>query len=279
MKGIVIFIVLLLCTSFLHAQDITEKVVIGHQYNADSVRAELDKLSYFTLFRDNYFIGGTTLGHRPTSTNSDVKFQISVAQRLTKSMLPFNSFLFIMYTQKTFWNVFQKSLPMHDMNFNPGIGFGHFIVHHDKYIGRGYLIYEHESNGRDSTQSRSWNRFTFSASVDFTRNWNLQFKIWIPFMISDNNKDILKYKGLFQLAGHYSTTNNRFRFGALFTKRKDWLGFNTQLGVYYKFNNNENQYLYLQYYNGYGEDLLDYNKYHNMIRIGFVITPRDFSIY
>ena len=166
MKRSLFVLSLLCCLLTVQAQDITEKVVIGQTYNADSVRKELDKLSYFTLFRDNYFIGGTTLGHRPTSTNSDVKFQLSVAQRLTKSMLPFNSFLFIMYTQKTFWNVFQKSLPMHDMNFNPGIGFGHFIVHHDKYIGKGYLIYEHESNGRDSTQSRSWNRITLSASVD-----------------------------------------------------------------------------------------------------------------
>lgn len=48
-------------------------------YNPDSVRAELDKRPYFTLFKDNYFAGGTTLGHKPTGTNSDVKFQISIS--------------------------------------------------------------------------------------------------------------------------------------------------------------------------------------------------------
>lgn len=278
MKKGFILLLFLFCGLMGYAQKFVDKVV-KNTYNPDSVRAELDRLPYFTLFRDNYFIGGTTLGHRPSSTNSDVKFQISVAQRLTKSFLPFNSYLFIMYTQKTFWNVFQKSLPMHDMNFNPGIGFGHLIVYHDKFIGKGYLIYEHESNGRDSIQSRSWNRITLSATVDFNHNWNMQFKIWAPFLISGNNKDILKYKGLFQIASHYSMTDNKFRFGILLTKRKDWTSFNTQIDVCYKFNNNENQYIYLQYYNGYGEDLLDYNKYHNMLRVGFVITPRDFSIF
>ena len=65
------------------------------EYNADSVRAVLDKAPYFSLFKDNYFVGGTTIGHKPTAANSDVKFQLSIAQRLTKSKLPFDTYLFI----------------------------------------------------------------------------------------------------------------------------------------------------------------------------------------
>ena len=40
-----------------------------------------------------------------------------------------------------------------------------------------------------------------------------------------------------------------------------------------------NQYFFLQYYNGFGENLLEYNKFKSMIRIGFVIKPSDFSLY
>ena len=40
-----------------------------------------------------------------------------------------------------------------------------------------------------------------------------------------------------------------------------------------------NQYIYLQYYNGYGEGLLAYNQFHNYLRIGFVIKPRHVSIF
>lgn len=252
---------------------------LSERYNADSVRAELDKRPYFTLFKDNYFVGGIPLGTKPTGANSDVKFQLSISQRLTKSRLPFDTYLFIQYTQKAFWNVFQESLPMRDLNFNPGIGLGHLIVHKNKYIGKAYLMLEHESNGKDSINSRSWNKVSFFGSVILNKNWELQAKTWIPIIDSDNNRDILKYNGIFQIGLNYRTDNQRLQCGAIFTQRKAWFGFNTQIEVSYKFNEKENQYLFVQFYNGYGENLLEYNKYKNMIRVGFVIKPKDFSIY
>lgn len=252
---------------------------LSERYNADSVRAELDKRPYFTLFKDNYFVGGIPLGTKPTGANSDVKFQLSISQRLTKSRLPFDTYLFIQYTQKAFWNVFQESLPMRDLNFNPGIGLGHLIVHKNKYIGKAYLMLEHESNGKDSINSRSWNKVSFFCSVILNKNWELQAKTWIPIIDSDNNRDILKYNGIFQIGLNYRTDNQRLQCGAIFTQRKAWFGFNTQIEVSYKFNERENQYLFVQFYNGYGENLLEYNKYKNMIRVGFVIKPKDFSIY
>lgn len=283
MKRIVISLMLSVLASVLSAQEkkgetIGERIM-ANAYNADSVRAVLDKAPYFTLFKDNYFVGGTTIGHKPTAVNSDVKFQLSISQRLTKSKLPFDTYLFIQYTQKAFWNVFQESLPMKDLNFNPGIGLGHLIIHHNKYIGKGYLMLEHESNGKDSTASRSWNKITLAAAVRLSSNWEAQFKTWIPIVDGENNKDLLKYTGIFQVAGNYRTDNRRFNCGLILTKRKTWTSFNTQIELSYKFNQRENQYLFLQYYNGYGENLLEYNQFKHMIRIGFVIKPSDFSLY
>lgn len=277
MKKIKVLLLMLCLSTSLSAQ------ILGNTpaetYNADSVRAVLDKMPYFTLFKDNYFIGGTTIGKKPTADNSDVKFQLSISQRLTKSKLPFDTYLFIQYTQKAFWNVFQNSLPMRDLNFNPGIGLGHLIIRENKYIGKSYLMLEHESNGRDSIDSRSWNKLSLALALMINKNWEMQFSTWVPFVDGANNKDLLKYKGIFQLAGNYRTNNRRFNCGLILTKRKTWLSFNTQLEVSYKFNNKENQYFFLQYYNGYGENLLDYNKFKSMLRIGFVIKPQDFSIY
>ncbi len=195
MKRIVMLLLLFLQVCSLSAQEkggetIGEKIV-ANAYNADSVRAVWDKMPYFTLFKDNYFIGGTTLGGKPTSVNSDVKFQLSIAQRLTKSKLPFDTYLFIQYTQKAFWNVFQESLPMKDLNFNPGIGLGHLIVYRNKCIGKGYLMLEHESNGKDSTASRSWNKLTFAVAVSFSQNWEAQFKTWIPVVDANTTKTCL----------------------------------------------------------------------------------------
>ena len=36
---------------------------------------------------------------------------------------------------------------------------------------------------------------------------------------------------------------------------------------------------FMLYYNGYGENLLDYNKFHSRLRIGLLIKPRWYSDY
>lgn len=280
MKRFIILVCMCFFVSLSWGQILEEKNVdVKVRYNADSVRAVLDKMPYFTLFRDNCFSGGIPLGTKPTGHNSDVKFQLSISQRLTKSKLPFDSYLFIQYTQKAFWDVFRESLPMRDLNFNPGIGLGHLIIRHNKYIGKAYLMLEHESNGRDSIDSRSWNKITLSCALVLNDNWETQFKTWIPIIDGENNKDILKYNGIFQFAVNYRTCNKRLQIGALITQRKAWFGFNTQLELSYKFNKRENQFFLIQYYNGYGENLLEYNQYKNMLRVGFVIKPQDFSLY
>lgn len=280
MKRFIILVCMCFFVSLSWGQILEEKNVdVKVRYNADSVRSVLDKMPYFTLFRDNYFSGGIPLGTKPTGHNSDVKFQLSISQRLTKSKLPFDSYLFIQYTQKAFWDVFRESLPMRDLNFNPGIGLGHLIIRHNKYIGKAYLMLEHESNGRDSIDSRSWNKITLSCALVLNDNWETQFKTWIPIIDGENNKDILKYNGIFQFAVNYRTCNKRLQIGALITQRKAWFGFNTQLELSYKFNKRENQFFFIQYYNGYGENLLEYNQYKNMLRVGFVIKPQDFSLY
>ena len=55
------------------------------EFNADSIRKEFDEAPHFSLYKDNYFTIGTAIGPRPSATNSDVKFQVSISQRLTKS--------------------------------------------------------------------------------------------------------------------------------------------------------------------------------------------------
>lgn len=252
---------------------------IGPDYNADSVRRELERGSYFTLFKDNYFIGGMPLGQKIKSENSNVKFQLSISQRLTKSILPFDTYLFLQFSQKTIWNVFEKSLPMRDLNFNPGIGLGHLIIHQNRYIGKAIVMLEHESNGKDSTASRSWNKVSFGLNLMLSHNVDIQTKVWIPIIDGENNRNILKYNGIGHLGINYHTHNKRFHAGLLATWRTSSFSFNTQWELSFKLNKKENQFLFVQYYNGYGENLLDYDRYKSVIRLGFVIKPLDFSIY
>ncbi len=273
---------------FAQEKESTNKIIALYEkmssrrpmFNADSVRRVIDNRPYFTMFKDNYFLGGFPVNKQPTDMNSDVKFQLSISQRITKSKLPFDTYLFIMYTQKAFWNVFQESMPMHDLNFNPGIGLAHLIIHENRYIGKAMLLLEHESNGKDSIWSRSWNKITLGASVLVNKNLELQLKTWIPIIDSDNNRDILNYAGIFQFSADFMTTNRNFSAAAIITKRQGWnMNFNTVVELSYKFRKKENQYFFLQYYNGYAENLLDYNKFKSMLRLGFVIKPTDFSFF
>ncbi len=122
--------------------------------NVDSVKKAFDDAPYFGLYKDNYFIFGPSVGMKPTKYNTDVKFQISISQRLTKRTLPLGSYLYLFYTQKCFWDVLRKSFPMTDLNFNPGIGLTKPLFVKDRFIGKVSLILEHESNGRNGDESR-----------------------------------------------------------------------------------------------------------------------------
>lgn len=279
---ITLAITLLCAASSLHAQ-VTE-VDYGrypeHHFNTDSVRAELDNGPYFTLFKDNYFVAGLPLNEKPTGANSDVKFQISIAQRLTKSTLPFHTYLFLAYSQKVFWNVFQESLPMRDLNFNPGIGLTKLLISRDKLIGKVTLMIEHESNGRDSTASRSWNKISLSGSIYVTPNLMVHAKTWIPIVDGENNKDILKYCGIFQSGLQYISNNKRFGFGVTAVKRSGWnMKYNVIIELNYRLFRKENQFAFLQFYAGRGEGLLDYKEKHVRLRAGLVIKPKFFSEY
>lgn len=245
----------------------------------DSLRREFDNGPYFGLYKDNYFTVGTTVGvQKPSRTNSDVKFQISIAQKLTRSVLPWHTYIFLMYTQKTFWNVFEKSLPMHDLNFNPGIGWTKPFFNKDRYVGKLTLLLEHESNGRDSIQSRSWNRISIGGSVLIDPWIMVHGKVWIPIIDGQNNRDILKYCGIYQTGVEIATPDRKFIWDITFVKRKGWnLNFNTIFEFSWRFHKKSNQYFFLQYYNGYGESLLDYNKFHSRLRVGIVIKPKFFS--
>lgn len=244
----------------------------------DSIRKELDYGPYYGLYKDNYFTVGTQPFAKPTSTNSDVKFQLSFMFRLTEATLPWKSYLFLMYTQKTFWNVFQNSLPMRDINFNPGIGWAKPFFSKDRYMGKLTLLLEHESNGRDEEASRSWNKISLCGSTIIDEWLMVHAKFWIPLIDGSENRDILKYCGIYQGGVMVTTPNKEWSWGLTWVKRQGWnLNMNTIWEVSWRVSDKMNLNLYAQYYNGYGENLIDYKQFHSRLRVGLVFKPKFFS--
>ncbi len=248
--------------------------------DADSIKRDFSDQPYFGLYKDNYFIFGPSVGPKPTKQNTNIKFQISIAQRLTRASLPWGTYFYLFYTQKCFWNVLENSMPMTDLNFNPGLGLTKPLFVKNRYIGKLTFILEHESNGRDSIQSRSWNRAALAANVIVTKNLMVHGKIWVPIVDGENNRDIVDYCGFWQAGFQVLSDNRRFNAGLTFVKRKGWnLNGNVIIDLSYRIFKRDNQYLFLQYYNGYGEGLLEYNKFHSQLRLGLLIKPRLFSDY
>ena len=244
----------------------------------DSLKNEFLNAPYFGLYKDNYFTVGTTVGKKPDKHNSDVKFQLSIAQRLTKTTLPLNSYLFIAFSIKAMWNVFENSLPMRDLNFNPGLGWSFPFFSKGRYAGKFTFMIEHESNGRDGEESRSWNKISFAGSTLVNEWLMVHSKFWIPIVDGENNRDILKYSGIYQGGLAVTTPNQRFGWALTLVKRKGWnLNFNTILEFNWRIFPKDNEYFFVQYYNGFGECMLDYNKFHSRIRVGMVIKPKFFS--
>lgn len=252
----------------------------GEELNADSIKQDFENQPYFGLYKDNYFVFGPPLGKKANSHNTNIKFQISVAQRLTKSTLPWGTYLYLFYTQKVFWNVLENSMPMTDLNFNPGIGLAKPLFVHDRYIGKLTFVIEHESNGRDGDESRSWNKISLGGSFMIDPNLMVHGKFWIPIVDGMNNKDILRYSGIYQMGMQVMSRNRRFNGAITLVKRKGWnLNYNTIVELGMRMWKDANEYFFIQYYNGYGEGLLDYKVFQTQIRFGIQIKPKLFSDY
>lgn len=238
-----------------------------------------DKLPAFAVYKDTYFVTGVPLNRKITNEAADVTFQISIRQRLTKSVLPFKTFAYLTYTQKSFWDIYAESSPFRDTNYNPGIGLGKYIFHNNKLVGAAFAQIRHESNGRDGIESRSWNYLSVSMKYFFNARFNLAGELWIPYVDGDNNQDLLDYRGLGYISLNYISNKQKWWLSADFNPRKGFGNVNTTMTASFRVSQKSNQFLFARFFQGYGESLMDYNKYTMNIRIGICIKPDFYNIF
>jgi phospholipase A1/A2 len=242
------------------------------------------------LYRPNYILPWS-YNHSPNSDmildtdrnaesqNVEAKFQISFKVKLWEDILGKNMDLWFAYTQLSFWQVYNKtfSSPFRESNYEPELLLN-FRTDYNLLGLRGRIInigINHQSNGRGQLLSRSWNRITASAGFE-RNNFNLLLKTWYRLPESrheDDNREILKYMGYGELWGTYYWKNHRFGImlrnnlrtsdnkGAI---QLDW-------SFPFPFIKKDRVSGYVQYFNGYGESLLDYDKSINRIGIGLML--------
>tara|TARA_Y100001963_G_scaffold99803_1_gene137378 strand:+ start:238 stop:1059 length:822 start_codon:yes stop_codon:yes gene_type:complete len=233
----------------------------------------LKRLPSFTIHKDNYFITGVPTHTGINKQTADAKYQVSFKQLLFRKKVPQDSYLFLKYTQKAFWNIYEFSSPFEEINFNPGIAYSkYFYDKRNNVNALATLSLEHESNGRDSIFSRSWNFVALEYHRTLSKKLVAGVKAWLPFYYKESNPDLMDYSGYAQLNFDYEFIPNKLYAQLMLQKGTswDWKGAARPRILYNPFNS-VNQFIMLEWFTGYDENLIEYNQYRSMIRIGFLL--------
>lgn len=262
--------------------DIKSRIELDRQELAmseDDIRRRIDSLPPFSIYKDNYLITGIPLNRGIKGETADAKIQVSIRHRLTTSRLPFDTFLYLTYTQKSFWSIYRQSAPFKDNNYNPGIGLGRYIIVDNQLTGAAFLSIEHESNGRDSLESRSTNWIGFSGKYFITSNLAVGLKVTIPYLLGEENSDLLDYRGAGYFSADYKTKNNHWWFSTTANPKNNLKALNLRLTAGYKIADRFNQYIFGELYSGSGDSLLDYKRKDVQLRLGICIKPDFYSVF
>ena len=212
----------------------------------------------------------------------EAKFQISFKFPVWYNVFGDNGHLFFAYTNQSYWQVYNKdaSSPFRETNHEPEV---FMLFNNDWKIGgftNSFLGFGavHQSNGQTTQLSRSWNRIYGSAVFD-KGPFALGLKVWwripedekedINSPDGDDNPDINRYMGNFELTGVYGLDEHRFTMllrNNLSSTNRGAVEFTWSYPII------GNLRIYTQYFNGYGESLIDYNADVERIGVGILLT-------
>lgn len=245
----------------------------------DTVRVMLREAPSFSIYKDNYFISGIPLDRKIDKHTADAKFQLSFKQRLKNEPLFWGTYVYLTYTQKSFWGIYRESSPFKETNYNPGLSFMKPLFTEDWLTGALVYEIEHESNGRDGDESRSWNFISAGYTHFFSKDFNAGLKLWLPFSYRDN-KDLMDYIGYGEAHLSWNTANQRLFFETRIRKSlRFWSKGSIESEFSWRPSVKKNFYLTLQWWQGYSESLISYQESESMLRVGISLKPEVLRIY
>lgn len=221
-------------------------------------------------------------GESGTLDETEVKYQLSFKLILSDDVLDTGGKLSFGYTQLSFWQFYNQriSSPFRETNYEPEMMLT--FSHERRLLGFTYrettFGFTHQSNGRSVPESRSWNRLYAQITAEHD-NFYLIFKPWYRLKESakeypldprgDDNPDIEDYLGHGELTAMYLfgqrtlavMWRSNFKSSHRGALQIDW---SVPLGDKVRG--------YVQYFNGYGESLIDYNRSSHRIGVGIMLT-------
>lgn len=201
-------------------------------------------------------------------------FQLSLKLQLLKMPLYFG------YTQRSYWQIYNsdESRPFRETNYDPEF-FYRYQPRAAFCPGCGAdLGFEHESNGREVAESRSWNR-SYLALYRQSGNSLVYLKAWYRIPESekktpddpkgDDNPDIARYLGHGELRIQHLLFDDHML--ALMLRGNSHSG-KGAVELNYSVPFRDYTYWSLYYFNGYGESLIDYDRSTQRIGIGVMLV-------
>lgn len=268
-----------------HAEGVVEKRLALERYSHDNPFV-------LTPHRPNYLLPAVytthpntiSLGEDENLQRTEVQFQLSLKVLVAENLIGQNGHLSFAYTNHSFWQAYNRdvSAAFRESIHEPEL----FITFENDWTILGArnsanrFILNHQSNGRSNEFSRSWNRVMFN-SIWERDNFVLSFMPWYRIPedekdsstdpTGDDNPDIEKYLGNFELRGFYQVEHGQAISMMLRNNlRSDNKG---AVELSYSFPIHSTKLKgYLKYFNGYGESLIDYNHHIQSIGIGFLIS-------
>lgn len=232
------------------------------------------KTTPFEPFNPNYII----------ADNQDGKSQISFKYDIVSN---YQIGLFVAYNQIMLWNFCNSFISFRDINYAPELHLESSSLGFLDYARIG--LYKHKSNGKDGTSIRSIDQSyvetQFSIGKKYNFGWRIRyFTLWDT---SSQNKDIDRYIGsfvnelFFQVkgSGNYideekfyikgEAGNHQWEIGeSLYGVKRYWI----ESGLSFRILTSKIQpRIFIQYFRGYGEMMLGFDKYTENIRLGIML--------
>ena len=250
----------------------------------------------------NYFIGSHVKDIVYTNADYDdfeSKFQISFKTPLSNYQKGYRClwfdntecYTFFGYTQISVWQMlnFDNSAPFRDTNFEPELIITQLLdreLFSDWRLRRiNYGLVNHQSNGKTPPFSRSWNRSYIDATIGndqhyitlkYWQRWNEAPKTLPSDFKGDDNPFIEDYIGNYELKYIYAGDLANYSIVMRDSEEND-KNINYELNWSYPLNrlamfNESTLRFYVQYFNGYGETLIDYNVIRRRLGAGIMLA-------
>jgi len=218
----------------------------------------------------------------------NAKFNLSFRYRLFEEhgklaeKLPWIDDLYLSFSQTSLWDLGDLSKPFRDSSYRPRLFYANYDLAR-MWDGRVRVGVEagagHESNGKDGDDSRSYNMYYVRPTFTAGDPDGLRFyfaPLIHDYLADDENPDLADYRGYVDWLVGFGSKGGLDFWTTLRKGQRSNFG-SVEANVSYPLAKLSNGvltgWLMFQYFNGYGESLLDYNhKLDAQFRLGIAVA-------